>query len=108
MGYPVIKLKHLLGVVLLLGNIVVTAAWKIAADRRGKSAVVAFAQRMVTLTGFACTSSLRQGVPAFRWGPKPFGRPEPRGAPRAASRSTRRPSDAIAQASVPSSAGRRA
>jgi uncharacterized membrane protein len=55
MSYTVFKLMHLLGVVLLLGNIIVTAAWKLAADRHGKPAVVAFAQRMVTLTDVAFT-----------------------------------------------------
>lgn len=32
MSYSVFKLMHLLGVVLLLGNIVVTAVWKLVAD----------------------------------------------------------------------------
>jgi uncharacterized membrane protein len=55
MSYTAFKLMHLLGVVLLLGNIVVTAAWKLAADRHGNPAVVAFAQRMVMLADFAFT-----------------------------------------------------
>lgn len=55
MNYSVFKLMHLLGVVLLLGNIVVTAAWKVAADRHGGPTVVAFAQRMVALTDFIFT-----------------------------------------------------
>jgi len=55
MSYSVFKLMHLLGVVLLLGNIVVTAVWKLAADRHGHPTVVAFAQRMVALTDFAFT-----------------------------------------------------
>ena len=55
MSYSAFKLMHLLGVVLLLGNIIVTAAWKLAADRHGHPVVVAFAQRMVALTDFAFT-----------------------------------------------------
>ena len=55
MSYTAFKLIHLLGVVLLLGNIIVTAAWKLAADRHGNPVVVAFSQRMVALTDFAFT-----------------------------------------------------
>jgi len=54
-SYPAFKLMHLLGVVLLLGNVIVTAVWKIAADRHGEPAVVAFAQRMVARTDWAFT-----------------------------------------------------
>lgn len=44
---------HVLGVVLFLGNIVVTAVWKMLADRTREPAVVASAQRLVTLTDVA-------------------------------------------------------
>jgi uncharacterized membrane protein len=47
---------HILGVVLFLGNIVVTAVWKVLADRTKSPAVVAFAQRLVTTTDFAFTA----------------------------------------------------
>jgi uncharacterized membrane protein len=53
--YPVFKLLHLLGVVLLLGNVTVTAVWKVFADRTGSPAVVAFAQRMVIVTDWFLT-----------------------------------------------------
>lgn len=46
---------HLLCAVLLLGNTVVTAAWKLAAVRHGDAPVVAFAKRMVALTDLAIT-----------------------------------------------------
>jgi uncharacterized membrane protein len=46
---------HLLGVVLFLGNIVVTALWKLLADRTGAPAVVAYAQRLVTISDVAFT-----------------------------------------------------
>ena len=47
---------HLVGVVLFLGNIVVTAVWKALADRTRSPAVVAYAQRLVTITDFAFTA----------------------------------------------------
>ncbi len=47
---------HLLGVVLFLGNILVTALWKLVADRTRAPAVVAYAQRVVTITEFAFTA----------------------------------------------------
>ena len=47
---------HLLGVVLFLGNILVTAMWKLLADRTRAPAVVAYAQRVVTITEFAFTA----------------------------------------------------
>jgi len=37
-----LKLLHLTGAVVFLGDIVVTAVWKWFADRSGKSAVIAF------------------------------------------------------------------
>jgi uncharacterized membrane protein len=48
---------HILGVVLFLGNIVVTAVWKALADRTRDPPVVAYAQRLVTITdvGFTAT-----------------------------------------------------
>ncbi len=50
-------LAHVLGVVLFLGNIVVTAVWKLLADRTREPAVVAFAQRLVTFTDVAFTAT---------------------------------------------------
>jgi uncharacterized membrane protein len=50
-------LLHILGVVLFLGNIIVTAVWKVLADRTQSPPVVAYAQRLVTITdvGFTAT-----------------------------------------------------
>lgn len=45
--YIVAKFLHVFGVVLFVGNIIVTALWKIRADRSGDLATVAFAQRTV-------------------------------------------------------------
>ena len=55
-SYLVWKGLHLLGVILLLGNIVVTAWWKTMADRTGDPRIIAFAQRQVTLTDFVFTA----------------------------------------------------
>jgi uncharacterized membrane protein len=48
---------HILGVVLFLGNIIVTAVWKMLADRTKSPPVVAYAQRLVTTTDFAFTAT---------------------------------------------------
>jgi uncharacterized membrane protein len=48
---------HILGVVLFLGNIVVTAVWKLLADRTKNPPVVAYGQRLVTVTDIAFTAT---------------------------------------------------
>jgi uncharacterized membrane protein len=48
---------HILGVVLFLGNIIVTAVWKVLADRTKSPPVVAYAQRLVTITDIAFTAT---------------------------------------------------
>jgi uncharacterized membrane protein len=48
---------HVLGVVLFLGNIIVTAVWKVLADRTRNPQVVAHAQRLVTITDIAFTAT---------------------------------------------------
>jgi uncharacterized membrane protein len=48
---------HILGVVIFLGNIIVTAVWKVLADRTRNAAVVAYAQRLVTVTDIAFTAT---------------------------------------------------
>jgi uncharacterized membrane protein len=53
--YLVLKTAHVLGVVLFVGNIIVTAVWKGMADRTGRPEVVGFAQRLVTLTDWVFT-----------------------------------------------------
>ncbi len=57
MGYQLLKSLHLLGVVLFLGNIIVTALWKALADRSGSPAVNAYAQRLVTVTDVLFTAT---------------------------------------------------
>ena len=53
--YSILKTVHLIGVVMFLGNIVVTGWWKAMADRTRDSRIVAFAQRQVTLTDWVFT-----------------------------------------------------
>jgi uncharacterized membrane protein len=53
--YLLLKALHLLGVILFVGNIVVTGWWKTMADRTGDTRIIAFAQRQVTLTDWVFT-----------------------------------------------------
>lgn len=57
MSYTTLKMFHLLGVVLFLGNIVVTAVWKTMANRSGNLAVIHFSQKLVNLTDFLFTAT---------------------------------------------------
>lgn len=54
--YLWLKTLHLLGVVLFLGNIIVTGWWKNLADRTKNAQIIAFAQRQVTLTDYIFTA----------------------------------------------------
>lgn len=54
-AYDVLKLLHILGVVLLLGNVTVTSIWKLYADATQDPAIIAFAQRLVTVTDWFFT-----------------------------------------------------
>lgn len=47
MTYSVFKFLHVLGVVLLIGNVTITAYWKVLADRTRSTALVTHAQRGV-------------------------------------------------------------
>lgn len=53
--YLWLKALHLLAVVLFVGNITVTAVWKIFADRTRNRVVIEFAQRLVILTDWLFT-----------------------------------------------------
>lgn len=55
MAYEAAKFIHLIGVVLLLGNVTATAIWKLFADRTGDPKIVSFAQRLITLTDWSLT-----------------------------------------------------
>jgi uncharacterized membrane protein len=52
----VLKSVHIFGVILLMGNIIVTAWWKFMADKTKDPSVIAFAQRQVTLTDIVFTA----------------------------------------------------
>jgi uncharacterized membrane protein len=56
MSYLAFKVVHIFGVVLFLGNIVVTAVWKTLADRTREPRTIAYAQHLVTLTDFIFTA----------------------------------------------------
>jgi len=55
MLYDVFKMLHVLGVVVLVGNVTVTAFWKVFADRTGNPRLIAHAQHMVTVTDWVFT-----------------------------------------------------
>lgn len=55
MLYLTFKYIHLLGVVMLVGNVTVTAVWKVFADRTGDPRIIAFGQHLVTLTDWSLT-----------------------------------------------------
>lgn len=57
MSYSLLKSLHLLGVVLFLGNIIVTALWKSLADRSRDAVVIAFSQRLVGVTDLVFTAA---------------------------------------------------
>jgi len=48
---------HVLGIVVFLGNLVVTAVWKTLADRTRDPRVIAYAQKLVTVTDLAFTAT---------------------------------------------------
>lgn len=49
-SYLLFNTMHVLGAVLFAGNLLVTFAWKLMADRTRDPRVIRFAQRLVTLT----------------------------------------------------------
>ncbi|MDB2645116.1 DUF2269 domain-containing protein [Luminiphilus sp.] len=55
MTYEIAKFLHITGVVMLMGNITVTAIWKYFADRTQRPEVLSFAQKLVTYTDWAMT-----------------------------------------------------
>lgn len=55
--YLFLKSLHIFGVIIFLGNIIVTGIWKIFADYTKDFRIVAFSQRMVTYTDIIFTTS---------------------------------------------------
>ncbi|AXO14451.1 DUF2269 family protein [Thalassospira indica] len=56
MEYATVKLIHVIGAILFLGNIIVSAVWKIQADRTNNPVVIAFACRLINVTDLAFTA----------------------------------------------------
>ncbi len=56
LSYETWKIIHLFGIMIFMGNIIITGWWKVMADRTRDPAVVAFAQRQVTVTDFLFTA----------------------------------------------------
>jgi uncharacterized membrane protein len=54
-AYLWLKAVHVLGAILFVGNLLVTAVWKTLADRTRDGRVIAYAQRMVGVTDVAFT-----------------------------------------------------
>jgi uncharacterized membrane protein len=57
MAYLIFKMLHLLGVIVLIGNVTVSSFWKVFADRSGDQRIIAHAQRLVTTTDWVFTFS---------------------------------------------------
>ena len=55
MLYAILKFLHIAGVVLLIGNVTVTAFWKVFADRTKDARLVAHAQHAVIVADFLFT-----------------------------------------------------
>jgi uncharacterized membrane protein len=57
MTYTALKMLHLLGVIILIGNVTVSSFWKVFADRSRDPRIIAHAQRLVTITDWFFTLS---------------------------------------------------
>ena len=55
MAYETAKFIHIIGIIMLLGNVTATAIWKFFADRSKDAKIVGFGQRLVTLTDWSLT-----------------------------------------------------
>lgn len=67
-SYLWLKILHLVGMAVFLGNIIVTAWWKLMADRTRNPQIIAFAQRQVTLTDYVFTAGGAAVLLAAGWG----------------------------------------
>lgn len=56
MSLPLLKTIHLVGVILFVGNIIVSALWKMMADRTRDVVVILFATRLINLTDVIFTA----------------------------------------------------
>ena len=53
--YAIFKTIHIVGVVVLLGNVTITAYWKVLADRTNDTRLIAHAQHGVTVADWIFT-----------------------------------------------------
>jgi uncharacterized membrane protein len=53
--YALFETVHIIGAVVLLGNVTITAYWKVLADRTGDAALIAHAQHGVTIADWIFT-----------------------------------------------------
>ena len=53
--YVLLKTRHIIGVVVLLGNVTITAYWKVLADRSSDTRLIAHAQHGVTVADWIFT-----------------------------------------------------
>lgn len=54
-GYLTLKTVHVVAAIVFVGNLVVSALWKVLADRTREPRVIAFGQRLITVTDLAFT-----------------------------------------------------
>jgi uncharacterized membrane protein len=54
-SYNILKFAHVLGVVILVGNVTITAYWKVLADLTRDGRIIAHAQRGVTIADWIFT-----------------------------------------------------
>jgi uncharacterized membrane protein len=65
--YLLFKSLHLIGVILFIGNVAVSGMWKAMADRTRDPRIIAFAQRLITMTDwtFTLTGVVLVGISGF-------------------------------------------
>ena len=63
--YLLVKFLHVLGVIIFLGNIIVTAFWKVLADRTKNCTIISYSQRLVTYTDIVFTLTGMRENPDF-------------------------------------------
>jgi len=54
-NFILLKVVHIFGAMLFLGNIIVSAVWKLMANRTREPVVVAFGQRLISMTDYVFT-----------------------------------------------------
>ncbi len=55
LDYTVLKIIHMVGIIMFMGNIIITGWWKTMADKTRDPQIIAFAQHQVTVTDWLFT-----------------------------------------------------